>query len=210
MFWLYDELFFNNLFKRVSQEKNIKLTFKFGRRTGAAGLCRTKGSCEFEIEFSLPVFQRIFQPGESEIEQANGLNCRTHTACFQLVMEHEMIHLLLRFLEIPTKMHHGPEFKSLATGLFRHSDFRHTLGSGLLMGKEEAKALINVGDRVKSKLKEGTVEFIVTKVNKGARGTNFNGYYANDPNKKIFVVPYVFVLEVNGVGPKAEDLDFDE
>jgi hypothetical protein len=209
MFWLYDAAFFSDIFKRLAAEKNLNLHFKFGKRTGAAGVCRKKGPCEFEIEMSLPVFQRIFEPGASEVEKANGINCHNHTECFQLVMEHEMIHLLIQLLEIPVRMSHGPEFRRLASKLFGHTDFHHTLGSGLLMGREEAKALIKVGDQVKNKTRDGTVDIIVTKVNKGARGANYNGYRVGDPKKTILVVPYAFVLEVNGVGPKAEE-DFED
>lgn len=205
MFWLYDQVFFNNIFRRLEKEKGFKVTFKFSKRTGAAAVCRSKGNCEFVIEISLPVYQAIFQPGTAEVEKANGINCESHIECLQLVMEHEMIHALIRALDIPTKMSHGPEFQKIARGLFGHTDFRHSLGLGLLFGKEEAKNLIKVGDRVRSKDKDGSAELIVTKVNKGARGANYNGYRVDDPKKKILVAPYGTVMEINGQGPTGEE-----
>lgn len=194
---LYDREFFDGSLRKYFIDNGITFDFIFGNETKAGGYCAKKGQCNYTISFPLPVFRGIFNKDSADVERVNGLLCSNRLRCLMIVLEHELVHLLIFMLAPPQKQHHGTLFRDITRGLFGHTNFRHGMGLGETEGTEEAKARIRVGDRVKiidPKTKE-IMEFVVTKINPGARGSNFKGYRVNDPKKAIYkAVPYGLVI----------------
>lgn len=148
LFRLYDELFFESKLKTYLNEQNI-IFIKFSdKMTSAAGSCQRKNSKDprcrqnniniYTIKLSRPLLNSVFS-SPNQIETNAGLQCYNRLECLQLTFEHELIHLYLRLQDLEDIRSHGKEFQQLATSLFGHTDFRHTIGRGL---EEDPKVYI--------------------------------------------------------------------
>jgi hypothetical protein len=131
LFDLYDRHFFDNAFNRYLVPPN-KFEVKFTTHaTTTAGFCSRTG-CDYYISINKSIFtDRLFTGAAQHFHAANGLVCRTKLDCLQLVMEHEMIHLV-QFIwhhqcGNSKQRAHGREFKRLAKNIFGHTETKHEL-----------------------------------------------------------------------------------
>lgn len=122
----YDRLFFENrLFEALNHQKTA-LNVKLGgvrMKKGTAACCAYAGDvCTIHLHPGLADLKI------SEVGDVNGVECKDLLDCVQLVLEHEMVHMLICvFLRL--KESHGRNFKALASGLFGHPLYTHALGS---------------------------------------------------------------------------------
>jgi hypothetical protein len=177
IFDLYDKLFFNNEIKHKIKEEGSTLTIipASDSMTKTGGLC-TKIGCEHSIKIAFGVLSQTFVKNKNKLS-TNGLECEDRLNCLQLVLEHEMIHLIVNLWSgqftnkdnIKLFDSHGHVFRCLAKSFFGHTDVTHGL---LSVTKDEEdtkpKAKISdfkIGDYVKTTYKGKELIGIVKKVN---------------------------------------------
>ena len=160
---------------RLSVTPNAKLTSTGGRcimqRDPITRSLRTT-NCVFQIDLATRVLLDTFKKGEV-CHSSGGVKCCSRLECLQLVLEHELVHLLVNLFcpEMPTKagkkIHHGATFRRLTQTLFGHSEVKHKLllGDASVMEAQLAKAKeLQVGDRIQVRNKNGTLALLtVTK-----------------------------------------------
>jgi hypothetical protein len=167
LFWLIDDIFFRGEIKQKLNEMHSTLKCALTKRkSGIAGSCSQRG-CAYTMSINLPTFSSIFGKGEKKM-YTNGLLCYDTLECLQLVMEHEIIHLLLflwgyyeQTYRTPSGMTrrvhqaHGKLFQCMARTIFGHTAFRHSLGleaEGMLKKDD-----VHVGMMVQFTSKSGEV-----------------------------------------------------
>ena len=182
MFVLYDWHFFGGSFERALSEKAEKLEIiqpavlsKPSSRTSA--LCIQNGyghKCTYTIELTRSV-GKYFDPDrygnfaiyddESAIPaySVGGLLSRSWLECTQLLLEHEMVHLLMYMwlkCEDPDKalggMNHGATWRLLARNIFGH--YKHTSGLSkdlVILGSGRAEREWEAAELVRRKLRVG-------------------------------------------------------
>lgn len=166
-FYAYDREFFKRVFE--SNKDRVQVKFKANSRmTSTVSQCRftpKKGvklasCCDVVLSISSGIVKNLFSdtvqvcvlgnrgPGASK-EDKEFLCSRLEA--LQDVLEHEMVHIVVRYLCEPIKQDvHGPVFKTLAKNLFGHVRFQHNY---MLPGAAEERATeasdIHIGDRVR-------------------------------------------------------------
>lgn len=165
----YNDLFFAGQFytKLMEQKTNFTLVLVDANqdhhefKKGWAGFCQMKGD-QVTIALHPGLNDLIFEsdPNSSSNpitkgEEINGILCTDRVECAQVVLEHELIHLIHQVFLRKVKAGHGKSFKDLAKGLFGHSLFTHAIGHGQGLNRvrreedREAKfAQCKVGDLV--------------------------------------------------------------
>lgn len=137
LFNLYDDIFFENSFRGYFRDSGSPFSIFFSKTlTKTAGRCTRKPRpiCEYSIEISIKIMAGLFSPTATgqNVHAANGLICRTRLGCLQLVLEHEMIHLLqFIYIACSSRQEHGPEFKTLVKNIFGHTETTHDLLNAL-------------------------------------------------------------------------------
>jgi len=140
MIWLIDEICFNDQIKKKLKSTSSTLECKINtKKSSIAGSCGRRG-CHYIMTINTTSFADIFRKGE-KVMVANGLYCNDTLGCFQLTVEHEMVHLMLylwghygktyktaRGKIMRVHQSHGELFQCMAKNLFGHTDFRHELG----------------------------------------------------------------------------------
>lgn len=125
LFHLYNQSFFNN-----ALPKNVRLNIS-KKQTRIGGSCSAKG-CNYVIKISEPIISGIT---ESSDKTVNGLICRSRLECLQLILEHEIIHLVINSSHenlksgVLPKIYdtHGDLFKQLTLVYFGHTSIYHQL-----------------------------------------------------------------------------------
>jgi hypothetical protein len=213
LFTLYDDYFFDSSIRNYLKEKDEELIVKFGqfrKKQGTAGHCKLKiqgkkevKKCYHTLGFSLPVLSNVFVDDESEeIETANGIQCFDQLECLQIIMEHEMIHLIINLWnegkseeKVNKREAHGKTFKTLARNIFGHSNFRHSLGQGLK--EDPAIYIAKVKRYLKPGMKIDTIrEDIITPytVVSVVHRENVKRFRARDKEGKIWTIPFTWVI----------------
>jgi hypothetical protein len=173
LFDLYNTHFFNNSLPITKLEISNALT-------RVAGKCKTTtiGSvCDYTIRISRPIFTKLNLEKDQKTK-SGGLICRSRLQCLQLVLEHEMIHLIIRY-NIPTKKgldkriysSHGLLFKDLVKNYFGQTESTHQIGRIIYDESDEHKPLlekdIKVGKMVfyfdKGEIKKGIITAVLIK-----------------------------------------------
>ena len=177
LFALYDETFFEGALRKRVHSKGSVFKIKPSKKlTRTAGLCaydpgQRKHRCEYWIEISINVLNKTFH--ESEAHDSGGVLCHSRIECMQLVLEHEMIHLLTYLWEAcdakPTLTRtgktvapdaHDPIFKQLVKNIFGQTRVQHSLLSGLTQDQITNFSLKNGDVHVKGDLRVGMlIEF---------------------------------------------------
>lgn len=135
LFQHYNEEFFENKMMTKLELQQTKFEIRFGTKKdefkkGWAAYCSLKGD----------YVQILFHPGLLELqfnqshEEINGILCQDRLSVLQIILEHEIIHLLLQVFLRNTTCKHGNPFQTLAKGLFGHLLFTHAIG--IVDGKE--------------------------------------------------------------------------
>ena len=202
MFWLYDSYFFNETFQRHFEKyPESSLTIKFGHghseHSGVPafyeGLCTAKG-CNYTILIDKTVFNLLFKTLKHERECVNGIECSNQLECVQIVMEHEMVHLLT-YMYYPPKSGHSYPFQFIATNIFGHTATTHLLGYGCSQKEYimKAKEYVRLGMVVKTYSPHSRV--MQTMLVVGTQPDYFTGTYVTGQGVTIQSnIPYEFVI----------------
>lgn len=139
---MYDRVFFHGEIEEKMKKKKYTMLFKISspnKKTKIGAWCRPSrspgsGRCFYTMSFPAGLYLSLFQKKE-EREIVNGRVCSDRLMCLQLVMEHELIHILFflfdRFQRGIDPIHsaHGKLFQCMAHAYFGHTDFRHEMGA---------------------------------------------------------------------------------
>lgn len=210
IYLLYNQFFFNN-----ALPKNVE--FVMSDQTKVGGSCGAKG-CNYVIKLSGPILTKLFIEKESKSKKVCGLECNTRLRCAQIILEHEIIHLILRnsgeYLKegLNTKIYgdHGNLFKDLSRSYFGHTEIYHHMlheDDDLSDEKDEEQILENLNSKsekpTKSTLKLGdTIKFYSGMKNGKFTGTIQTGTVIKINPKRVKVqvgnntgtVPYVLII----------------
>jgi len=160
----YDRVFLNNrLFEALNHQK-AALDMKVGgirMKKGCGGCCLYCGNvCTIHMHPGL--MELKFGDGENECQDVGGIVCHDILDCVQLILEHEMIHMILDvFLKL--KEAHGRNFKALIKGLFGHALCNHTIGAkriGPKLTLEERIKITQDAEEKRQSYKPGTVIYV--------------------------------------------------
>lgn len=169
LFDLYNEHFFNNSLPKTTLEISNQLT-------RVAGKCKIPSDCKYTIRMSRPVFTKL-NLLEGQGTKSGGVICTSRLNCLQLVLEHEIIHLIIghtfpnrRGLDKRIYGSHGTLFKDLVKNYFGQTESTHQIGR-IIHDVEQGRSLqpheIVVGKIVsllnKDILKKGVVVNILRK-----------------------------------------------
>ena len=173
LFDSYDSSFFQKALKQIMITKNITLNIEYSEKmTKTGGHCEKNG-CIYTIRISAPVIMNTFRNGE-RAHPANGSQCYDRLECLMNIFEHELIHFVIGIThghvkKDPIYGSHGLFFQQLAMAYFGHTEFTHSLNSGLEVdGKRED---FQVGNYVTYKSKTGAlVTSVITQINRKTAG----------------------------------------
>jgi hypothetical protein len=169
----YDRLFFNNrLFEAFNFQKTAFRIKIGGTRMGkgVAGCCDYQGDvCTIYMHPGLanlsfgPKHPKREASGTNDdddagdtCEDVNGIECCDLLECVQLILEHELVHMLLMVFSRMLRESHGKAFKDLAHGLFGHLLFTHNIGGNGLSAAERVARYQDAEEKRKI-YKPGTV-----------------------------------------------------
>lgn len=205
LYQLYNEHFFNSA---LPATVNFSISAQMTRVAGKCGPCPGVGcECRYQIKMSRPIFQQL-KLAAGQKTQSGGVECRTQLECLQLVLEHEMMHLAIRFV-LPARKQldktiysaHGQLFKQLVLAYFGQTQSTHSIGRiiannelGQAISKERAKIGQAVAYQVNEKISKGVIVDI-NPVNAVLRLLDGTGRF----------VKYHFLHEIN-----EEDDDYEE
>jgi hypothetical protein len=186
MFVLYDWHFFGGAFERLLSENAQKLVIvqraalsdpaeSASSRTSALCIRTVRGrSCTYTIEltesvgyhFDPNVYGDLAIYDEDEIiptYSVGGLLCRSWLECTQLLLEHEIVHLLMFMWQkcvdpdkAPGGKNHGETWRRLARNIFGH--YKHTSGLSdelVMYDAGRAEKEWEVAERVRRTLRVG-------------------------------------------------------
>jgi len=176
---LYDEVFLGFYIREKLKESYSTLNCELSRTTRIGGDCHYDGACHYTIRIAKPIIDNLFKKGE-KLLWANGLTCHDMISCMQLVVEHELVHLLL--FMIRKSDNHGPNFMCMVNKLFGHTEAKHELHKGDAserMNKEDFKN----GDAVQFIYKNVLYKGIIIRMNKERANILVDGIGA-------FKIPY--------------------
>lgn len=200
LFEEYDRCFFGTGIHRALRDTPLQFSLS-KRMTSAAG--RTirssrpghPGGVRYEIRVSAFLLFQCFTRDDHRAIEASGIACGDRLEALQIVMEHELIHLIEWILWSKTKCS-KPRFQSIASRFFAHRSHTHQL----ITPDEQARVKFGVrpGDRVGFRFDNADYTGTVARITKRAtvlvrseRGVRFS-----DGKKYIkFYVP-VQQLEV--------------
>ncbi len=150
-FCLYDKLVFNNQINKKLEDENSSLRFfAKSRISGVGGFCGVRSKtvnpktsessiCEYYIDIAPNIINRIYhiKSTRSTLKKMIGTDVDM-VYCFQLILEHEIIHLLMilwKYLHkesMGPKAHiyteHGKLFQCMLQAYFGHEIFDHDFG----------------------------------------------------------------------------------
>jgi hypothetical protein len=149
LFACYDLVFFDNWFKESFPGT---LQFSFSRRmTKSAGKTyyprdadpAKPESLVIQVKISIDL---IFAYGKlEETNQVGGLSAQNRLEALQLVLEHELIHVI-EFIHFHNSSCKGKRFKTMAYNLFGHTESYHRLPTNQQIARQ--KLGLAVGDSV--------------------------------------------------------------
>lgn len=126
----YDTLFFNNQLrvslKQVQRRELILEWSDKGMKKGCAGLCQTNAD---SVIIRIHPDVASIKIDQTKGECCNGIVCLDALSSLQLILEHELIHVVVTAC-LQLKCVHGNKFKQLAEHLFGHLTTTHEFGLG--------------------------------------------------------------------------------
>lgn len=126
----YDALFFNNqlrasLKKMQGRDFAIEWSDKEMKK-GWAGFCRTE---EKQVTIRIHPDVAKIKIDQKKGECCNGIVCLDALSSLQIILEHELVHVLVNAC-LQLKCSHGAKFKQLAEHIFGHLATTHEFGLG--------------------------------------------------------------------------------
>lgn len=145
LFNLYDQVFFQGQIKdKIIETSSDIQFFARARKTGVAGLCGVKkieGRRVYYLDIAPNVVEALFKYHKGDMPFAAGVGCNDRLGCVQLIMEHEIIHLItiiwgFSSADPDDKVYgfHGTLFVCMIKKYFGHNRFDHDLGLTGLSG----------------------------------------------------------------------------
>ncbi len=143
IFNLYDITFFQGQIREKIDESGAKINFLARSRLfGYAGVCGYKylsGVRYYFLDIAPNVLESVLKRYPAGVPMAAGIGCSDRLSCTQLIMEHEIVHLLCTLwgytekANLPGKAKdlygpHGLLFQCLIHEYFGHTNFQHDLG----------------------------------------------------------------------------------
>lgn len=194
LFLLYDNLFFHSCFQ-TNGPQDIRFHYN-GRLTSSAGLTKASHPSRrtnplhwrYDISISKPLLNS-FRPPATGIT-VNGIAPVTQLEAMQLVLEHELCHVI-EFISYGNSNCRAGRFRTLAMRLFGHTDVVHTL-----RGTSAVQTTFHIGETVCFQWKAATRSGIITRITKRATvmvpdragdyedrtGQRYRKYYVPLPN----------------------------
>ena len=173
LFDLYNIHFFNNSLPKTTLDISNRFTVKAGQ----CAISRNSVECKYAITISRSVFTKL-NLEENQVTKSGGLVCKSRLNCLQLVLEHELIHLIMGFYypnrkQLDDKIYssHGLLFKSLVKNYFGQTESTHQIGNIIYDGSDNERILlpeeIKIGQMTaiidKKGIKKGIIVNIYTK-----------------------------------------------
>ena len=172
----YDQLFFDELLKRVlNRNGHDQLTFRVSPRLTSAGGKTTQWSkhrahanAPAEPRYEIAISSTLLFQSFDDVDRAiavNGILCHDRLQALQRIFEHELVHVLEMILWGESSCS-APRFRSLAHHLFAHTDVTHRL----VTQRERAhvKFGIRVGDAVTFEFEGKRYQGVVNRITKRA------------------------------------------
>ncbi len=166
LFRLYDKFFFHSCFQ-LNGSQDIRFHYN-GRLTSSAGL--TKAShprrktnpfhWRYDVSISKPLLHSFRSPAAGIT--VNGIAPATQLEAMQLVLEHELCHVI-EFLSYGNSNCRAGRFRTLAMQLFGHTDVVHTL-----RGTAPVQTAFHIGETVCFLVKSASRSGIITRITKRA------------------------------------------
>lgn len=139
IFDLYDEVFFQGQIREKLQEEGAIIDFfARSRKSGVAGLCGRKyidGAPYYYFDIAPNVLNDILKYNPNGMPLAAGVGCGDRLACLQIIIEHEIIHLLSMLWEYAIFRKddaeydiygpHGLLFQCMIREYFGHTRYNH-------------------------------------------------------------------------------------
>jgi hypothetical protein len=166
LFNLYDITFFQGQIREKIEGEFANLEFYARSRTsGAGGVCGVKKesvaglpqgqkmyACTYFLDIAPNVLESIFRTNAAGLPTAAGVGCSDRLGCLQIIMEHEIVHLLMiswgyssKSVSNPTVYgSHGLLFQCMIEEYFGHARFDHDLGLTIVM--DDGKHVGNLPD----------------------------------------------------------------
>ena len=166
LFLLYDDFFFDS-FLQSNGPHNICFRYN-GRLTSSAGLTKVSHlsrqknplNWHYNISLSKPLLQSFHSPAAGVT--VNGITPATQLEVLQLVLEHELCHVI-EFLAYGNSNCHRNRFRALAMQLFGHTDVVHTL-----RGTHTPQHTFSAGETVCFHYKSTLYHGLITRITKRA------------------------------------------
>ncbi len=147
LFGLYDDTFFQGqILKKIADTDSVINFYARSRTSGVAGVCGVKtidSRKYYYLDIAPQIIETLYRYNKLDLPMAAGIGCNDRLSCVQLIMEHEIIHLislLYGYLVLPPGPKiatntmdpkanpHGPLFQCMVKEYFGHSTFDHDLG----------------------------------------------------------------------------------
>jgi len=173
LFDLYNIHFFNNSLPKTT----LSISNRFTVKASQCAISRNSVECKYAITMSRSVFAKL-NLEENQVTKSGGLVCKSRLNCLQLVLEHELIHLIMGYYypnrkQLDEKIYssHGLLFKSLVKNYFGQTESTHQIGNIIYDGSDNERTLlpeeIKVGQMTsiidKKGIKKGIIVNIYTK-----------------------------------------------
>jgi hypothetical protein len=179
LFDLYNLYFFNNSLPPTKLEISTGLTVT----AGVCKISRTSTKCDYNITISKSIFTKL-NLEENQGTKSGGLVCKSRLNCLQLVLEHEIIHLISGFYypnkkELNKKIYssHGLLFKNLVKNYFGQTESTHQIGNIIYDGSDKERILskeeIIIGRIVAFIDKKGIKKGVITNIYNKNVGVKF-------------------------------------
>ena len=117
----------------------MELSDRLTKTAGQCGRCTLPDcACKYKITIARKVFQNIsLEAGQAT--QSGGIACRTSLSCLQLTLEHEIIHLIIKYKGLDRRTmdqkiygSHAELFKGLVYAYFGQTETTHSIGRIIL------------------------------------------------------------------------------
>lgn len=189
---------------RLTVTPNTKLTSTGGRcimQRDPITHSYKKTNCVFRIDLAPRILLETFKKGEV-CHSSGGVKCCSRLECLQLILEHELVHLLVDLFcpELSTKtgktIHHGAAFKRLILNLFGQTEVKHRLllGDASAMEAQAAQAkALRVGDKIQVRNKDGTLAILTVTKKPGKARVSARGIL--NGRDSIWKIPLSLVIK---------------
>jgi predicted SprT family Zn-dependent metalloprotease len=194
IFYLYDEIYFENRLKKYSENISFNLSRRLSRSAGTTQFFPTTSYSKITLATNI-LYQNFNSENERKI-LVNGFECKNRLEATLKILEHEIIHLL-EFFIFKKSSCKKKQFKQLSFNFFNHTKSTHEL----ITQNEIAikKFGLSIGNEVFFTFKTKILKGKIHKITK--RATIFcedkNGEYRNKIGNRFkkYLIPIEFLYK---------------